>query len=114
MNEKDELQREMITEKLVSRHGFEREEITSIIDECIKEKGADACETAYKVFICYRSHRIIKERFTAERAASNSTWKVHNIPVTTTTPSTITPSNVNVINKTIPSDAKASSNNRTC
>jgi hypothetical protein len=90
MNEKDELQRDMMIEKLVTRHGFQQDQITSIIDKCIQEKGDDACETAYKVFICYRADRIIKDRFTAERKEPNST-KVPSTPSTAVTPTTPKP-----------------------
>jgi len=60
MDENDQPQRDVIIKKLVSRHGFDQAKVTEIVDKCVKEKGADGCETAYKIFECYRTHKDLK------------------------------------------------------
>lgn len=71
MDENDQPQRDVIIQKLVSKHGFEKDDITAIIDKCIREKGVDGCETAFKIFECYRSNRIVKDRFKSQPASSS-------------------------------------------
>lgn len=62
MNDKGELQRDVIISKLVSRHGLDRDFITDLVDRCIKEEGKDDCDKAYKIFQCYRQNRRFKEK----------------------------------------------------
>lgn len=63
MDENDKPQPDVIIKKLVDKHGLNRAEITDIVNKCVQEKGADGCETAYKIFQCYRSNRVISDSF---------------------------------------------------
>jgi len=72
MNEKGELQRDVIINKLVSRHGLDRDFITHLVDRCIKEEGKDDCDKAYKIFQCYRQNRRFKERIQSYSTLSPS------------------------------------------
>lgn len=80
MDEKDQPQPEVIIKKLVDKHGFNKAEITEIVEKCVKEKGIDGCETAYKIFICYRSNRVVRDRFKKPNNPSGTTSGVQ--PVT--------------------------------
>jgi len=79
-------QRDVMIKKLVTNRGFKESEIGPIIDECIKEKGHDACETAYKIFHCYRTKKIVKDRINATTKSpinspiSGSTRNYNNEP----------------------------------
>lgn len=70
MNSAGQPQRDVIISKLVDRHGFEKEAITKIVDTCLKEKDSDNCETAYKIFQCYRSNRTVKDKFNSYKPSS--------------------------------------------
>jgi len=62
MDKKGEPQRDVIISKLISRHGLDRDLVTELVDRCIKEKGNDNCETAYKIFQCYRQNRAVRNK----------------------------------------------------
>jgi len=57
MNEAGELQKDVMLAKFAIREGTESENLTAIVNECVAEKGANECETAFKVYECYRTKR---------------------------------------------------------
>lgn len=73
MNAAGEPQRELIIQKLKGRYGFKDDEVTKVIDECLKDKGKNTCETAFKIFQCYRSSKVLK-------ASINSQWSTTSSP----------------------------------
>lgn len=87
MDDKDQPQRDVIIKKLVDKHGFKEAEITEIVDKCVKEKGADGCETAFKIFQCYRSNRIVREKFNKPKTSNNPSG-------TTSAVKSVTPSGI--------------------
>lgn len=97
MNRAGQPQRDVIISKLVDRHGFEKDAITKIVDTCIKEKGTDNCETAYKIFQCYRNNRTVKDKFNSYKSSSPAA-AVSSTPANRVTPANIAPktNNVNV------------------
>lgn len=97
MNSAGQPQRDVIINKLVDRHGFEKEAMTKIVDICLKEKGTDNCETAYKIFQCYRSNRKVKDKFNSYRSKSSPAAVATSPAVVSSTPSNLVPKN-NVVN----------------
>lgn len=53
MNEKNEPQKDVIIEKLTLKTGLQNEKFDELITKCIAVKGADQCETSYKIYECY-------------------------------------------------------------
>lgn len=58
MNEKGEPQKDVIIEKLSNKVGVKYEKLDELINKCILLKGADQCETAFKIFECYWTNRV--------------------------------------------------------
>ncbi|KAG5682557.1 hypothetical protein PVAND_011902 [Polypedilum vanderplanki] len=54
MNENGEVLPEVIIEKLKKKSELKAEHLTELINKCVKEKGETKCETAFKVYECYR------------------------------------------------------------
>lgn len=61
MNEAGEPQKDVIIEKLVNKAGAAKnEKLEELIGKCVKEVGANECETAFKIFECYWTSRVAK------------------------------------------------------
>ncbi|KAG5682559.1 hypothetical protein PVAND_011904 [Polypedilum vanderplanki] len=55
VNEKGEFLSDIIIEKLKKKPELKVENLEELIKKCVQEKGANKCETSFKVFECYRS-----------------------------------------------------------
>lgn len=108
MDDKDQPQRDVMIKKLVDKHGFKEAEITEIIDKCVKEKGVDACETAFKIFQCYRSNKIVQEKFNKPKASNNPSGTTSAVRPVTPSPSSLT-----VVPKTSNNNANVGSSSNT-
>jgi len=58
MNEAGEPQKDVIISKLSAKEGVKFENLDAIITKCVEEKGANDCETAYKIFQCYWTKQV--------------------------------------------------------
>lgn len=52
-NEKDEPQKDVIIEKFALKTGLKKEKFDDLVTKCIAVKGADQCETSFKIYECY-------------------------------------------------------------
>lgn len=58
MNDSDQLQRDVIIKKLSSKNQeANNEKLSQLVDKCLQETGANACELAYNVFVCYKTNK---------------------------------------------------------
>lgn len=55
MNQYSQVQRDVMIQKLASRYALNETYVASVVDQCIKNKGVDECETAHDIFQCYRT-----------------------------------------------------------
>lgn len=53
MNEDGVPQKEVMIAKLANKAGVRYEPLENLVEKCITQKGANECETAYKIFECY-------------------------------------------------------------
>ncbi|CAO1399262.1 unnamed protein product, partial [Diamesa tonsa] len=58
MNEAGQLQRDVIINKLSSKNqGANNEKLSQLVDKCLQETGANECDLAYNVFVCYKTNK---------------------------------------------------------
>jgi PBP/GOBP family len=61
MNAEGVPQKEVMIEKLANKAGVRYQPLEQLIEKCVVEKGANECETAYKIFECYwTNHALAK------------------------------------------------------
>ena len=52
-------QKDVIVSKLGDDFsGKKNEKLEALISKCVEEKGADDCETAYKIYQCYWTNKV--------------------------------------------------------
>lgn len=86
MNEAGQFQRDVIINKLSTKNqGANNEKLSQLVDKCLQETGANECDLAYNVFVCYKTNKPAATLYTKQPINKQISASSSPIPLITPT-----------------------------